>query len=70
MAARQNATITVSTKGQVVLPKEIREAKNWRAGQKLVVEAIREGCFCDQKIHSRRPRSMRYSARWPTTESG
>jgi len=43
MAARQNATITVSTKGQVVLPKEIRDAKNWRAGQKLVVEAIREG---------------------------
>lgn len=43
MAAGLKATITVSTKGQVVLPKAIRASKNWRPGQKLVVEATQEG---------------------------
>jgi AbrB family looped-hinge helix DNA binding protein len=43
MSKSQSATITVSTKGQVVLPKEIRDVKNWRAGQKLVVEATPDG---------------------------
>ncbi len=28
----------VSTKGQVILPKPIREARNWPAGTKLLVE--------------------------------
>jgi AbrB family looped-hinge helix DNA binding protein len=43
MSGRHTTRITVSTKGQVVLPKDIRDAKNWRPGQKLVVEATREG---------------------------
>jgi AbrB family looped-hinge helix DNA binding protein len=34
---------TVSTKGQVVLPKEIRERRHWRPGTELVVEERPEG---------------------------
>ena len=38
----RSATI-VSTKGQVILPKAIRESKGWGVGQKLVVEETRDG---------------------------
>ncbi|MFT8877614.1 MAG: AbrB/MazE/SpoVT family DNA-binding domain-containing protein [Gluconobacter potus] len=31
-------TTTVSTKGQVILPKALREARHWSAGTRLVVE--------------------------------
>ena len=31
-------TTTVSTKGQVILPKSIRQARSWNAGTRLVVE--------------------------------
>jgi AbrB family looped-hinge helix DNA binding protein len=41
-AANKSATI-VSTKGQVILPKAIREAKGWESGTKLIVEATRDG---------------------------
>lgn len=30
-------TIRVSTKGQIVIPKDIRQAHNWQAGQELMV---------------------------------
>lgn len=33
----------VSTKGQVVLPKEIRQRLHWRAGTELVVEERPDG---------------------------
>lgn len=36
-------TTTVSTKGQVILPKEIREHRKWNAGTELVVEDTAEG---------------------------
>ena len=36
-------TITVSTKGQVILPKAIRQALHWGAGTRLVVENTPEG---------------------------
>lgn len=36
-------TTTVSTKGQVILPKAVREKRNWRAGSKLIVEETAEG---------------------------
>ena len=32
MAATKKATTVMSTKGQVILPKAIREAKNWARG--------------------------------------
>jgi AbrB family looped-hinge helix DNA binding protein len=43
MAVAKRATTIVSTKGQVILPKAIRDGKGWGAGQQLVVEATREG---------------------------
>jgi AbrB family looped-hinge helix DNA binding protein len=43
MSVGLRATVTVSTRGGFVLPKAIRDAKNWRAGQKLLVEATGEG---------------------------
>ena len=36
-------TTTVSTKGQVILPKVIRRARRWEAGTRLVVENRPEG---------------------------
>ena len=34
---------TVSTKGQVILPKAIRQRRDWDAGTRLVVEETPEG---------------------------
>lgn len=36
-------TTTVSTKGQVILPKAIRSKWRWKAGTKLVVEETADG---------------------------
>lgn len=36
-------TTVVSTKGQVVLPKDVRERRNWPPGTRLVVEETAEG---------------------------
>ena len=36
-------TTTVSTKGQVILPKAIRQRLGWKAGVRLVVEERPEG---------------------------
>jgi AbrB family looped-hinge helix DNA binding protein len=41
MAAR--ATTRVSTKGQVVLPKSLRDRRGWSAGVELVIEEQPEG---------------------------
>ena len=43
MTVAKRATTTVSTKGQVILPKAIRDAKGWGAGQRLVVEETQDG---------------------------
>ncbi len=43
MATTNKSATVVSTKGQVILPKAIRDSKGWRAGQKLVAEATRDG---------------------------
>jgi AbrB family looped-hinge helix DNA binding protein len=43
MTLAKKATTTVSTKGQVILPKAIRDGKGWRPGQQLVVEETRDG---------------------------
>jgi AbrB family looped-hinge helix DNA binding protein len=36
-------TTTVSTKGQVILPKAIRQRRDWSPGTRLVVEETSEG---------------------------
>ena len=36
-------TTIVSTKGQVILPKAVREQRNWPAGTRLLVENTAEG---------------------------
>ncbi len=36
-------TTTLSTKGQLILPKPIRDARRWRAGTRLVVEDTPDG---------------------------
>jgi AbrB family looped-hinge helix DNA binding protein len=38
-----NATTVVSTKGQVILPKAIRDQQRWTAGTRLTVEETPEG---------------------------
>ena len=38
-------TTTLSTKGQVILPKAIRESRKWAPGTKLVVEERWDGVF-------------------------
>lgn len=43
MAAPDPLTTTVSTKGQVILPKALRESRHWTAGTRLVVEDTSEG---------------------------
>ncbi|MFT3691428.1 AbrB/MazE/SpoVT family DNA-binding domain-containing protein [Paenirhodobacter sp.] len=43
MAQVDNAITTVSTKGQVILPKAIRQRKAWDAGTRLIVEETPEG---------------------------
>ena len=36
-------TTTLSTKGQVILPKPIRQALGWMVGTRLVVESTQDG---------------------------
>ena len=36
-------TTTLSTKGQVILPKALRDALDWKPGTRLVVENTPEG---------------------------
>ena len=43
MAGAEKLTTTVSTKGQVILPKTIRQRREWEAGTRLVVEETPEG---------------------------
>ena len=43
MPAAETLTTTVSTKGQVILPKAIRQRRNWAAGTRLVVEDTSDG---------------------------
>jgi AbrB family looped-hinge helix DNA binding protein len=43
MPDKGKLTTTVSTKGQVILPKQIREQRRWSAGTKLIVEDTPDG---------------------------
>ena len=48
MSAKKMTT-TVSTKGQVILPKAIREQRHWPAGTELMVEDTPEGVLLKAK---------------------
>ena len=43
MTAVEKLSTTVSTKGQVILPKAIRIRRRWEAGTKLIVEDTPQG---------------------------
>jgi len=43
MSLPEHPTTTVSTKGQVILPKSIRDQRRWGAGTRLVVEDTPNG---------------------------
>jgi AbrB family looped-hinge helix DNA binding protein len=43
MTANDKRTVRLSTKGQVVLPKSIRQRRNWEAGVFLTIEETAEG---------------------------
>lgn len=43
MASPEGATTTVSTKGQVILPKAIRQRRRWGPGTRLIVEETPDG---------------------------
>ena len=43
MGAPERITTVVSTKGQVILPKAIREMRKWAAGTRLTVENTPDG---------------------------
>src|SRR4051812_45538543 len=43
MSAADRPTTVVSTKGQVILPKAIRQQRRWEAGTRLVVEDTPDG---------------------------
>ena len=36
-------TTKLSSKGQVVLPKAVRDARRWRAGTRFAVEEVKDG---------------------------
>ena len=43
MAAVETLTTTVSTNGQVIRPKAIRQRRHWEPGTRMVVEDTPEG---------------------------
>lgn len=43
MVASAAVTTTLSSKGQMVLPKGLRDRKQWKPGSKLVLEDVPEG---------------------------
>jgi AbrB family looped-hinge helix DNA binding protein len=47
-------TTRLSSKGQVILPKSVREAHHWRAGTEFLVETTEEGVLL-RPVKSLRP---------------
>lgn len=43
MSPSEKLITTVSTKGQVILPKTIRDQRHWDAGTRLIVESTADG---------------------------
>jgi AbrB family looped-hinge helix DNA binding protein len=49
MTTNEKLTTIVSTKGQVILPKAIRQRRRWEAGTELVVEETADGVLLTAK---------------------
>jgi AbrB family looped-hinge helix DNA binding protein len=49
MSRRPGITTTVSSKGQVILPKAIRDQRQWSAGTELTVEDTPDGVLLKAK---------------------
>jgi AbrB family looped-hinge helix DNA binding protein len=49
MSAKLKLTTTVSSKGQVILPKAIRQQRHWPAGTELTVEDTPDGVLLKAK---------------------
>ena len=66
MATRQKLTTTVSTKGQVILPKAIRDQRRWPAGTELTVEDTPEGVLLTAQpaFAPTRPKDVFASLSW------
>ncbi len=43
MSVHDPLTTTVSTKGQIVLPRSVRQSRHWEPGTKLIVENTPDG---------------------------
>ncbi|EJC69015.1 looped-hinge helix DNA binding domain, AbrB family [Rhizobium leguminosarum bv. viciae WSM1455] len=48
MAHSENLIATISTKGQIILPKTIRQRRKWEADTRLIVEETAEGVLLRQ----------------------
>ncbi|MBX4955249.1 AbrB/MazE/SpoVT family DNA-binding domain-containing protein [Rhizobium lentis] len=48
MARAESSITTISTKGQVILPKAVRQRREWEAGTRLIVEETPEGVLLKQ----------------------
>lgn len=51
MAVTAKSSTVVSTKGQVILPKALRDQNNWGPGTRLVVEQTGEGLLLRKAPH-------------------
>jgi AbrB family looped-hinge helix DNA binding protein len=61
MASGDRLTTVVSTKGQVILPKAIRQRRDWQAGTRLIVEDTPAGVLLRraQAFPETRPEDVR-----------
>jgi AbrB family looped-hinge helix DNA binding protein len=57
MAKTKRPTTVISTKGQVILPKAVREDRNWRPGTRLTVEVTADGVLLKSSPSIPRTRS-------------
>lgn len=66
MPMPERLTTTVSTKGQVILPKPIRQALRWEAGTRLIVESTTDGVLLrpEPMFRETRPEDVYGSLAW------
>ena len=59
-------TVKVSSKGQIVIPKALREAGHIQAGTEVIISAIADGLMLTPAQRSNQPRSRTAWACWPS----